>query len=63
MWTKEAIMNIFKEAHKLIEANTPFAMATILESKGSTPRHSAKMIILANGDIMGTIGGGLVEKM
>jgi len=55
-------MNIFREAHKLIEANTPFAMATILESKGSTPRHSAKMIILENGDIMGTIGGGLVEK-
>lgn len=55
-------MKIFKEADELVKLNKKFAMATIIESKGSTPRHSAKMIVLENGEIIGTIGGGLVEK-
>jgi xanthine dehydrogenase accessory factor len=54
-------MNIFIEASKLQEKNKPFAIATITESKGSTPRHSAKMIIKSDGRIIGTIGGGLAE--
>ena len=41
---------------------TPFALATIISHKGSTPRTSgSKMMVLANGCIHGTIGGGLVE--
>ena len=41
---------------------TPFALATIISHKGSTPRTSgSKMMVLADGSIHGTIGGGLVE--
>lgn len=41
---------------------TPFALATIMTHKGSTPRTSgSKMVVLSNGKIYGTIGGGLVE--
>lgn len=40
-------MNIFTEAAKLEEQNCPFAMAQIVDSRGSTPRHSAQMLVRA----------------
>ncbi|MCV6002556.1 hypothetical protein OFO99_24210, partial [Escherichia coli] len=54
--------NIFTEAAKLEEQNCPFAMAQIVDSRGSTPRHSAQMLVRADGSIVGTIGGGMVER-
>ncbi len=40
----------------------PFALATIISHKGSTPRTSgSKMMVFADRRIFGTIGGGLVE--
>ncbi len=42
-------MNIFTEAAKLEEQNCPFAMAQIVDSRGSTPRHSAQMLVRADG--------------
>ncbi|WP_407300252.1 selenium-dependent molybdenum cofactor biosynthesis protein YqeB [Raoultella planticola] len=55
-------MNIFSEAARLEEQNRPFALAQIVDSRGSTPRHSAQMLIRADGTIVGTIGGGMVER-
>ena len=55
-------MNIFSEAARLEEQNRPFALAQIVDSRGSTPRHSAQMLIRADGTIAGTIGGGMVER-
>lgn len=55
-------MNIFTEAARLEEQNCPFAMAQIIDSRGSTPRHSAQMLIHRDGSIVGTIGGGMVER-
>lgn len=55
-------MNIFAEAARLEEQNRPFALAQIVESRGSTPRHSAQMLIREDGSIVGTIGGGMVER-
>ncbi len=54
-------MNIFRKAAELTEKNTPFAVATIVSAKGSTPRTTAKMIILDGKTTFGTIGGGLSE--
>jgi xanthine dehydrogenase accessory factor len=54
-------MNIFLEAAKLQEQGVAFAVATIISSKGSTPRNHAKMIVKSDGNIRGTIGGGLAE--
>lgn len=54
-------MNFFKKAAELSESNTPFAAATIVSAKGSTPRTSAKMIIVNKDTCFGTIGGGLAE--
>ncbi len=55
-------MNIFEKAAELSGCHTPFAIATILSSSGSTPRSRAKMIVLADGSSYGTIGGGIVES-
>ncbi|MDO9592212.1 MAG: XdhC family protein [Erysipelotrichaceae bacterium] len=56
------MLDLYKSASDLMKANKPFALATIIESKGSTPRHSGKMIVLPDGSIIGTVGGGLAEK-
>lgn len=48
----------------LIERNEPFALASVVESAGSTPRSSgAKMAVRGDGSIIGTVGGGLAEAM
>lgn len=38
-------------------------MAQIIESRGSTPRHQAQMLVMADGRILGTIGGGMIERL
>ena len=55
-------MNLFAEAARLTESNTPFALATIVSTKGSSPRHSAQMLVRRDGTMMGTVGGGFVEN-
>lgn len=39
------------------------AMATIVQSDGSTPRSSGKMLVFADGTSKGTIGGGTAELL
>ncbi len=52
----------FKRVNELFAENTPFAIATVIESEGSTPRKSgAKMLIRADGSHEGTVGGGIFE--
>jgi xanthine dehydrogenase accessory factor len=60
--TRGYSMNIFEKAAELSSSHTPFAIATILSSSGSTPRSRAKMIVLTDGSSFGTIGGGIVES-
>lgn len=55
-------MELFQAAADLRKKNKPFAVATIVSSKGSTPRSSAKMIVINKDTIIGTIGGGLAES-
>ena len=39
------------------------ALATIVRSRGSTPRHGAsKLLVYADGSILGTVGGGELER-
>lgn len=54
-------MNLFQKAMDLELSNTSFAMITLLESKGSTPRNQARMIVDQHGKTYGTIGGGPAE--
>lgn len=54
--------NLIETLCQLLETGEDLVVATILSSRGSAPRTAGtKMIIRSNGDIFGTIGGGLIE--
>ncbi len=43
---------------------TPVALATVIETTGSMPRHvGSKMVVYADGNIAGTVGGGAMESL
>ncbi|MCP4720111.1 MAG: XdhC family protein [Desulfobacteraceae bacterium] len=44
-----------------LNQGTRFALVTIITSKGSTPRTSGSKMVVLDGQLYGTIGGGLVE--
>lgn len=47
---------------RLLQQGESFAVATILDKSGSAPRsEGAKMVVRADGSIIGTIGGGRLE--
>jgi xanthine dehydrogenase accessory factor len=51
----EAIARLRRQGEKAV-------LATIVSTRGSAPRkESSKMLVLANGKIIGTIGGGAIE--
>ncbi len=55
-------MDVYEKIAELERLRTPFAVATVAKVAGSAPRHvGAKMIITAEGEIFGTIGGGALE--
>ncbi len=54
--------DLYRELAILAEQGTPFVLATIIESLGSTPRKTgAKMAVLADGRTIDTVGGGKIE--
>ncbi len=49
-------------AARCIESDVPAALVTVVGAQGSTPqRPGARMLVLADGSVHGTIGGGCVE--
>ena len=49
-------------ARKFIEENIDFAIAKVIETKGSAPRkRGAAMIMTPEGNFYGTVGGGMLE--
>ena len=56
-------MGLFNELARLEEQNRAFALLQIIACRGSTPRHSAWMIVTEQGDTAGTIGGGMLERL
>ncbi|WP_144549537.1 XdhC family protein [Bacillus sp. X1(2014)] len=54
-------MLLMEKVAMLNRQNENFALAVIIESKGSTPQHVGKMIVYRDGTIEGTVGGGLAE--
>ena len=52
----------YEELKALLDAEKAVAVATIIESKGATPREvGAKMVVLDEGQMVGTVGGGCGE--
>ncbi|WP_461211408.1 XdhC family aldehyde oxidoreductase maturation factor [Desulfocurvus sp. DL9XJH121] len=55
---------LLHEIRRMLEHGQDLALATIVESSGSTPRASgAKMAVRRDGTILGTVGGGLPEAL
>lgn len=53
---------IFKRLYELTAVHNRIALATVVKTRGSTPREiGAKMIILPDGQFEGTVGGGCGE--
>ena len=53
---------ILSELLAAIEGGDPVALATIVDTEGSVPRHAGtKMVVRADGSMLGTVGGGKVE--
>lgn len=56
------MFSIWESIVQQFEEKRSFVLATILDVQGSSPREvGAKAVILDNGDVIGTIGGGLFE--
>ena len=51
-------IDIVKEQAAAYDAGKSFAVVTIVQSDGSTPRSSGKMIVYPDGSSKGTVGGG-----
>ena len=56
-------MSLFSKAAELERQNKAFALITITASEGSAPRNSGRMILLRDGTIFGTVGGGPAERL
>jgi xanthine dehydrogenase accessory factor len=53
---------MYEELQKVLEMGDEAALATIVRTRGSTPREvGARMIVQADGRIHGTVGGGCGE--
>lgn len=56
-------MLIYQSIAQLEKSGIPAVLCTVVEAKGSTPRHEgSKMIVFEDGHIEGTVGGGETEN-
>jgi xanthine dehydrogenase accessory factor len=56
-------ISIYQQMSELEQQGESFAVCTIVDSRGSTPRQTgSKMVVKPNGEIIGTVGGGEVEE-
>ena len=57
------MISVYKAISELEENNESAALCTVTKSEGSTPRHvGSKMLVYADGNIIGTVGGGELEN-
>lgn len=53
---------VYEEMHRLLRSGKRFATATVVATRGSTPRKvGAKMLVVSDGTFSGTVGGGCGE--
>lgn len=55
-------MSLYEEIARLSAEGRAFVLATVVESAGSTPQKpGSKMVVLPDGTLRGTVGGGAIE--
>ena len=56
------MQEVYQEIVKILSEGSSAALATVISTSGSTPRkEGSKMLIKADGEVTGSIGGGGVE--
>lgn len=56
-------MNLFEEMAKLTAEGRAFVLATVVQTEGSCPQKAgAKIVVLSDGSLRGTVGGGAIEQ-
>ena len=56
--------DVIKELAKALDEGRAAALVTVIAAEGSTPREAgAKMLVLGDGSIRGTVGGGSLEAL
>ncbi len=56
--------DVFAQALRALEAGRGVAIASVIGAHGSTPRHlGARMVVAADGEQWGTVGGGKIEQL
>jgi xanthine dehydrogenase accessory factor len=56
------MIEVYSEALQLLRAGQDVVIATVFDARGSAPRTAgARMVVRADGSILGTIGGGRLE--
>jgi xanthine dehydrogenase accessory factor len=56
-------MHFYADLQRLLEADEPFVLCTVIASHGSTPQKpGSKLVVKADGSLLGTVGGGAIEK-
>ena len=59
---RDSMKDVFDEATNLLKDGSPLVLATVIDTKGSTPQKSgAKLLVREDGSGVGTLGGGCVE--
>ncbi|MBF6599503.1 MAG: XdhC family protein [Dehalococcoidia bacterium] len=54
--------DLLDEMARLLAAGRPFALGTLIDTRGSTPQKAgARLLVRADGSTLGTLGGGCVE--
>jgi xanthine dehydrogenase accessory factor len=55
-------MDLYTQLAALVAEGRPFVLATVIESSGSTPQKpGSKLVVLGDGSLRGTVGGGAIE--
>jgi xanthine dehydrogenase accessory factor len=57
-------LDVFAQALRALDAGRGVAIASVIGAHGSTPRHlGARMVVAADGEQWGTVGGGRIEQL
>src|SRR5438552_18237019 len=57
-----SLKELMRAAHDRLHRGQPVALTTVVATRGSTPQKAgARMLIFADGKMLGTIGGGCIE--
>jgi xanthine dehydrogenase accessory factor len=57
------MQTFYRQLQQLFDDGGPFVLCTVVASHGSTPQKpGSKLVVTADGQLIGTVGGGAIEK-